>query len=89
MLGARGTDRLRSAAMDIPDLCPECGSNEVHATSRRVVPDGLIEAAVCRNCDWASDPRIGRPPADRSKNLTLRRLIASPERTDGPPPEQD
>jgi hypothetical protein len=34
-----------------------------------------ITAFVCPVCDWASDPRIGRPPADRSKNFTLRRLI--------------
>jgi hypothetical protein len=58
-----------------PDHCPECGSDEVRATQRRVIPDGLIDAFVCGNCDWASDPRIGRPPADRSKNYTLRRLM--------------
>jgi hypothetical protein len=65
--------------MEAPERCPECGSDEVRITSRRLIPDGLVEAAVCGNCDWASDPRIGRPPADRSKNLTLRRLLAPPE----------
>jgi len=38
-----------------------------------------ITAYVCPVCDWASDPRIGRPPAARSKNFTLRRLIGDRE----------
>ena len=58
-----------------PAQCPECGSFEVRATQRRVIPDGLIDAFVCSNCDWASDPRIGRPPADRSKNYALRQRM--------------
>jgi len=46
---------------------------------------GDITAFVCGVCDWASDPRIGRPPADRSKNFTLRRLIQQKDErsTDG------
>ena len=75
--------------MEIPDTCPECGSDEVRATSRRVIPDGMIEAVVCMNCHWASDPRIGRPPADRSKNLTLRRLMAPPEQPTEPHTDDD
>lgn len=75
--------------MQVPATCPECGSDEVRATSRRVIPDGLIEAAVCAHCHWASDPRIGRPPADRSKNLTLRRLMAPPEPPAEPPAAGD
>jgi hypothetical protein len=34
-----------------------------------------IDVTVCGVCHWASDPRVGRPPADRSKNVTLRRLM--------------
>ena len=64
--------------------CPECGSDEIRPTTRK----GDIHVVVCGVCDWASDPRIGRPPADRSKNFTLRRLIAAskqPRRTGGGP----
>jgi hypothetical protein len=43
---------------------------------------GDITAFVCGVCDWASDPRIGRPPADRSKNFTLRRLIQQKEESE-------
>jgi len=43
--------------------------------------------AVCPNCDWASDPRIGRPPADRSKNFTLRRRMGLVDRPKDPPPD--
>ena len=62
-----------------PEHCPECGSNEVRETTRPYALYGDITAFVCGVCDWASDPRIGRPPADRSKNFTLRRLIADVE----------
>ena len=59
--------------VDAPDRCPECGSDELRTTTRK----GDIEVVVCGVCDWSSDPRVGRPPADRSKNFTLRRLIAA------------
>jgi hypothetical protein len=59
--------------VDAPDRCPECGSDELRTTTRK----GDIQAVVCGVCDWSSDPRVGRPPADRSKNFTLRRLIAA------------
>ncbi len=75
--------------MDAPERCPECGSREIRATSRQVIPDGLIEAFVCGNCDWASDHRIGRPAADRSKNYTLRRLLAPPVKPDDRPSSDD
>jgi hypothetical protein len=59
--------------MDAPDRCPECGSDELRTTTRK----GGIQVVVCGVCDWSSDPRVGRPPADRSKNFTLRRLLAA------------
>ncbi|MEX0983665.1 MAG: hypothetical protein WD096_01300 [Actinomycetota bacterium] len=71
--------------MKAPARCPECGSQEIRSTTRQVIPDGPIEVFVCGNCDWASDLRIGRPPADRSKNLTLRRLLAKPKSNTEPP----
>jgi hypothetical protein len=58
--------------MDTLDRCPECSSTELRTTSRKEV-----EIVVCGVCDWSSDPRVGRPPADRSKNFTLRRLVAN------------
>ena len=61
--------------VDKPTTCPECGSNEIRETTRVIGIYDEIHAFVCGVCDWASDPRIGRPPADRSKNFTLRRLI--------------
>ena len=61
--------------MDTPTTCPDCGSDEVRETTRVIGIYEEITAFVCPVCDWASDPRIGRPPADRSKNFTLRRLI--------------
>jgi hypothetical protein len=68
-----------------PERCPECGSDELHETTRTYALYGDIRAVVCGVCHWASDPRIGRPPADRSKNVTLRRLVAaaSDEQDDG------
>jgi hypothetical protein len=59
------------------ERCPECGSDELHETTRTYALYGEIRAVVCGVCHWASDPRIGRPPADRSKNVTLRRLVAA------------
>ncbi len=59
--------------VDAPDRCPECGSDELRTTTRK----GDIQVVVCGVCDWSSDPRVGRPPADRSKNFTLRRLLAA------------
>jgi rubredoxin len=69
-------DRLRT--------CPECGSDELHDTTR--VLDGYteIKLKVCGVCHWASDPRVGRPPADRSKNVTLRRLMQDAKPADDP-----
>jgi hypothetical protein len=64
-------------AMDAPDRCPECGSDELRTTTRK----GDIQVVVCGVCDWSSDPRVGRPPADRSKNFTLRRLLAASKRS--------
>jgi hypothetical protein len=63
--------------MDAPDRCPECGSDELRTTTRK----GDIQVVVCGVCDWSSDPRVGRPPADRSKNFTLRRLLAASKRS--------
>ena len=66
--------------VDKPTTCPECGSKEIRETTRPIGIYGDVTAFVCGVCDWASDPRIGRPPADRSKNFTLRRLIDDRER---------
>lgn len=67
--------------MESPELCPECGCDEIHATTRTSSIHGTINAFYCGACDWTSDLRIGRPPAARSKNVTLRRLLAeSPRR---------
>jgi hypothetical protein len=66
-----------------PSTCPECGSDEIRETTRALSIYGDVKAYVCGVCDWASDPRIGRPPADRSKNFTLRRLMQ--EREDSEP----
>jgi len=63
--------------VDAPDRCPECGSEELRTTTRK----GDLQVVVCGVCDWSSDPRVGRPPADRSKNFTLRRLIAASKQT--------
>jgi rubredoxin len=61
--------------VDTLATCPECGSDELHQT-KRILPDYTeIKVTVCGVCHWASDPRVGRPPADRSKNVTLRRLM--------------
>ena len=76
--------------MQAPESCPECGSHELRETTRPYALYGDITAYVCGVCDWASDPRIGRPPADRSKNFTLRRLMsdaAADDATDEDPSE--
>lgn len=80
-----GHPRLRSYArvVDAPSTCPECGSDEIRQTTRTIGIYGDVTAYVCSVCDWASDPRIGRPPADRSKNFTLRRLIDDVEHERG------
>ena len=76
--------------MQKPERCPECGSTEIRETTRPYALYGDITAFVCGVCDWASDPRIGRPPADRSKNFTLRRLIADVEgEGEGEEPDDD
>jgi hypothetical protein len=62
--------------MDRPATCPECGSSELRETERRLGDATVIKPLVCGVCHWASDPRLGRPPADRSKNITLRRLMS-------------
>jgi hypothetical protein len=76
--------RLRT--VEKPSTCPECGSDEIRETTRALGIYGDVTAFVCGVCDWASDPRIGRPPADRSKNFTLRRLI---QQTDDPSTDAD
>jgi hypothetical protein len=63
--------------MSAPTLCPDCGSDEISETTRVSSVHGRIKAWICRYCHWASDPRIGPPPADRGKNFTLRRRLAS------------
>ena len=77
--------------METLGTCPECGSDELRRT-KRVLPDLVeIEVTVCGVCHWASDPRVGRPPADRSKNVTLRRLVqdAKSSRDDTQAPGDD
>jgi rubredoxin len=58
-----------------PERCPDCGSVELVDVVRNTSLHGEVRAWMCRVCDWASDPRVGRPAADRSKNFTLRRLL--------------
>jgi rubredoxin len=70
--------------MDILDRCPECSSTELRTTTRKGV-----EILVCGVCDWSSDPRKGRPPADRSKNFTLRRLVADAVEEKSPKTKSD
>ena len=65
--------------VDELSTCPDCGSDEIRETTRVIDIYEEITAYVCPVCDWASDPRIGRPPAARSKNFTLRRLIGDRE----------
>ena len=62
--------------MERPPTCPECGSTELRETKRHLDAYTEIPVTVCEVCHWASDPRVGRPPADRGKNVTLRRLVS-------------
>ena len=62
--------------------CPECGSSELTQTTRVLDTYTEIDVTICGVCHWASDVRVGRPPADRSKNFTLRRLMSDVQRTD-------
>jgi hypothetical protein len=61
--------------MDQLERCPECRSPEIHEVERFNSLHGVIRAMVCRACDWSTDLRVGRPAADRSKNLGLRRRL--------------
>jgi hypothetical protein len=61
--------------MEQLSACPECGSTELRETTRALDPYTEIKVKVCGVCHWASDTRVGRPPADRGKNVTLRRLM--------------
>jgi hypothetical protein len=63
--------------MSEPTRCPDCGSREISETNRISTVHGRIKTWICGYCHWASDPRIGRPAADRGKNFTLRRRLAS------------
>jgi hypothetical protein len=71
--------------MEAPDQCPECGSDEIAPIERHSSLHGTIRTKGCRACHWSADPRVGRPPADRSKNVGLRRMLAA----DTPTPETD
>jgi hypothetical protein len=61
--------------MDPPSRCPDCGSGELVNSARTTSLHGEIHAVMCRACDWSADPRMGRPAADRSKNIGLRRRM--------------
>jgi hypothetical protein len=66
--------------MELLVRCPECDSAELRTTVRKEV-----EIQICGVCDWSSDPHKGRPPADRSKNFTLRRLVSDAKSAQDPP----
>ena len=68
--------------MEAPDRCPECGSDEIAPIERYSSMHQTIRTVVCRACHWSADPRIGRPPADRSKNVGLRLRLGAGERSD-------
>ena len=76
---------LDCAFVDRTRTCPECGSSELHESKR--ILDGYteIKVVICGVCHWASDPRVGRPPADRSKNVTLRRLMQDAQTSEPSP----
>jgi hypothetical protein len=61
--------------MDRPVVCPDCGSEEIAESVRVTSLYGEIRVIVCRACDWSPDTRIGKPAADRSKNVGLRRRL--------------
>jgi hypothetical protein len=71
--------------VDKPTRCPECGSSELHDTKRVLADYTEVKATVCGVCHWASDPRVGRPPADRGKNVTLQRLMRDAKPEEAPP----
>jgi hypothetical protein len=71
LLGSADRAAYAHQAVELLERCPECSSTELRTTTRKEV-----EIQVCGVCDWSSDPSKGRPPADRSKNFTLRRLVA-------------
>jgi hypothetical protein len=68
--------------MDLPEHCPDCGSDEIGVMERHSSIHGTIRTAVCHACHWSADPGVGPPPADRSKNVGLRRRL----RTDADEP---
>jgi rubredoxin len=69
-MSGRRPDRPYAWEVEKPSTCPECGSDEIRETTRALGIYGDVTAYVCGVCDWASDPRMGRPPADRSKNVS-------------------
>jgi hypothetical protein len=71
LLGSFRRAAYAHLAVELLERCPECSSTELRTTTRKEV-----EIQVCGVCDWSSDPSKGRPPADRSKNFALRRLVA-------------
>ena len=77
-----------TSGMDRPRRCPDCGSSELADSERTTSLYGKIHAVICRVCDWSADPRMGRPAADRSKNVGLRRRLGDvsegPAAPDGP-----
>ena len=71
--------------MDRPQRCPDCGSEELADSERTTSLYGKIHAVMCRVCDWSADPRMGRPAADRSKNVGLRRRLSDHDASEGTP----
>lgn len=75
--------------MDELSSCPECRSTELRRTKRVLDPFTEVDVWVCGVCHWASDPRVGRPPADRGKNFTLRRLMSDVQKGSAADDETD
>jgi hypothetical protein len=76
--------------METPDRCPECNSAEIAPIERYSSLHQTIRTVVCQACHWSADPRIGRPPADRSKNVGLRLRLGSTAQTAAEdPPEEE
>ena len=73
--------------VEAPKRCPDCGSDELVDTARKTSLYGEIHGLMCRVCDWSPDARLGRPAADRSKNLGLRRRMETGHERD--PETQD
>jgi hypothetical protein len=84
LLGSSRRAAYAHLAVELLERCPECSSTELRTTTRKAV-----EIQVCGFCDWSSDPSKGRPPADRSKNFTLRRLVADAVNTKSPKTRSD